>query len=61
MIVKTLQNYKDLYAESINDSNTFWSNIANRLFPELIKEGLLNPTMSWLDSLFVGFNVGRFC
>ena len=31
MIVKTLQNYNDLYAESINDSNTFWSNIANRI------------------------------
>ena len=32
----------------------FWSNIASRLFPGLIKEGLLNPTMSWLDSLFIG-------
>ncbi len=31
MIVKTLQNYNDLYAESINDSNTFWSNVANRI------------------------------
>ena len=32
----------------------FWSSIANRLFPKLIEEGLINTTMSWLDSFFIG-------
>ena len=32
----------------------FWSGIATRLFPKLVASGQINPTMSFLDALFIG-------
>jgi len=37
----------------------FWSGIATRLFPKLVASGQINPTMSFLDALFIG--VMLFC
>ena len=32
----------------------FWSGIATRLFPKLVASGQIDPTMSFLDALFIG-------
>ena len=37
----------------------FWSGIANRLFPKLVASGQIDPTMSFLDALFIGMML--FC
>ena len=37
----------------------FWSGIAHRLFPKLVESGQIDPSMSFLDALFIG--VMLFC
>mgnify|MGYP001266596221 FL=1 len=37
----------------------FWSGIARRLFPKLVESGQIDPSMSFLDALFIG--VMLFC
>ena len=37
----------------------FWSGIAHRLFPKLVESGQIDPSMSFLDALFIGMML--FC
>ena len=37
----------------------FWSGIAQRLFPKLVESGQIDPSMSFLDALFIGMML--FC
>ena len=37
----------------------FWSGIARRLFPKLVESGQIDPSMSFLDALFIGMML--FC
>tara|TARA_Y100000994_G_C15687863_1_gene440411 strand:- start:736 stop:1041 length:306 start_codon:yes stop_codon:yes gene_type:complete len=37
----------------------FWSGIAHRLFPKLVESGQIDPSMTFLDALFIGMML--FC